>query len=156
MRRILYELVTGYAAAAGCDCEVEEGSCRAALSVEGVVVHIGLLEESGMLVFQTGVGALPSGEEQRILERSTFFADNLFCGTMGFTLGVDEEQGIVTLQLAWDALHLDAEGFSRIVNNLLSVSLDWMLRLQNWRPSPPEGAKDAAAEEPFLMHVLKV
>ena len=157
MRRILYELVTGYAAAAGCGCEVEEGSCRAALSVEGLVVHIGLLEESGMLVFQTGVGALPSGEEARgELCLKLLAADNLFCGTMGFTLGVDEEQGIVTLQLAWDALHLDAEGFSRIVNNLLSVSLDWMLRLQNWRPSPPEGAKDAAAEESFLMHFLKV
>ena len=157
MRRLLYELVTGFAAAAGCGCEVEEGSCRACLSVEGVVVHIGLLEESGMLVFQTGVSTVPAGEDGREeFCMKLLAANNLFGGTMGFTLGVDESQDIVTLQLAWDALHLDAEGFSHIVNNLLSVSLDWMVRLQNWRPSPPERAKDSAPEASFMMHFLKV
>ena len=157
MRRMLYELATGFAAAAGCDCEVKEGSCRATLSVEGIVVHIGLLEESGMLVFQTGVGAVPAEEDGRAeFCMKLLAADNLFSGTMGFTLGVDEAQNVVTLQLAWDVLHLDAEGFSHIVNNLLSVSLDWMMRLQNWRPLPAENAQDSASEESFMMHFLKV
>lgn len=157
MRRIFYELATGYAAATGCSCEAEEGSCRASLSVEGVVVHIGLLEESGMLVFQTGVGSVPAGEDGRKeFCMKLLAANNLFGGTMGFTLGVDETRDIVTLQIAWDALHLDAEGFSHIMNNLLSVSLDWMVRLQDWRPSPPESAKGSASEESFMMHFLKV
>lgn len=153
MRRILYELVSEYAAATGCDCEVEEGSCRAALSVEGLSVHIGILEESGMLLFQTGVAPLPAGGPDReALCMKLLAADNLFSGTMGFTLGVDESLEVVTLQLAWDALLLDGEGFHRIVNNLISLTLEWMIRLDEWRPSPPE----RESTDPLMMNFLKV
>lgn len=61
-------------------------------------------------------------------------ANNLFTDTQGFTLGVDESQELVTIQLAWDLSRLDAEGFARIVNNLLAVAADWMIRLDEWRP----------------------
>lgn len=50
MRKALHELATGYAAATGCACEAEEGSCQAVLSVEGLGIHIGLAESSGMIV----------------------------------------------------------------------------------------------------------
>lgn len=156
MRRILYDLATAYAAASGCGCEVEEGGSRAELSVEGLSVHIGLVEESDMMLFQTAVAVLPSEEAGRgECCRQLLAANNLFVGTLGFTLGVDEETQIVTLQIAWDALRLDAEGFGRIVNNLLSVALDWMLRLDDWRPSPP-AREGEASDEPLPMHFLKV
>ena len=65
MRKALHELATGYAAATGCACEAEEGSCQAVLSVEGLGIHIGLAESSGMIVFQTGaalvVTQMPGG-----------------------------------------------------------------------------------------------
>lgn len=156
MRRILYELSTGYAAAAGCVCEAKEGSGRAVLSVEGMTVRIGLVEGSGMLLFQTGVALLPAegsfGREQCCLK--LLAANNLFRDTFGFTLGVDETQEMVTVQIAWDARHLDDEGFACIVNNLLAVSADWMLRLSDWRPSAPE--KRNAPDDDIAMHSLKV
>ncbi len=80
-------------------------------------------------------------------------ANNLFSDTMGFTLGVDEAQELVTLQLAWDISRLDAEGFARIVNNLLAVAADWMLRLDQWRPSADGGGDEPAASSedmPFV------
>ena len=59
------------------------------------------------------------------------------------------------MQIAWDALHLDKESFSRIVNNLISVSLNWMLRLEDWRASPSE-KENSESEESFMLHCLKV
>lgn len=155
MRQTLHKLVTGYAAATGCACEAEEGSCQAVLSVEGLGVHIGLTESSGMIVFQTGVALLPpagGGREEFCMK--LLAANNLFSDTMGFTLGVDEGQELVTIQLAWDLSRLDAEGFARIVHNLLAVAADWMIRLDEWRPSAPDGEGDAPAamsgDMPFM------
>ena len=115
MRKALHELATGYAAATGCACEAEEGSCQAVLSVEGLGIHIGLAESSGMIVFQTGAALLPpagGGREEFCMK--LLAANNLFTDTQGFTLGVDESQALVTIQLAWDLSRLDAEGFARI------------------------------------------
>lgn len=160
MRRTLHELATGYAAATGCDCEMKEGSCQAVLSVEGLTIQIGLAESSGMIVLQTGVAVLPTGRGDReAFCMKLLAANNLFSETRGFTLGVDEEQALVTLQLAWDLSRLDAEGFARIVHNLLAVAADWMIRLDEWRPSAPKDKGDSLAAlsaSSSGMHVLQV
>lgn len=153
MRKTLHTLVTGYAAVTGCSCEAEEGSCQAVLLVEGLAVQIGLVENSGMIVLQTGVGLLPQqGREEFCLW--LLAANNLFSETMGFTLGVDAGQELVTVQLAWDLSHLDAEGFARLVHNVLSVAADWMLRVDAWRPSAPgeegEVSEEKAAAQPYM------
>ena len=153
MRRTLYELSTGYAAATGCSCRAEEGSCQVALSIEGFVMQIGLVESSGMIVFQTGVALLPrTGREE--FYQQLLVANNLFSQTMGFTLGLDMDQELVTVQLAWDLSHLDATGFSHLVHNLLSVAAEWMIRLDSWRPSAPgEGSgasSDTLVSQPFM------
>jgi hypothetical protein len=128
MRKTFHELTTGYAAATGCACETVEGNAQATLSVEGFSVQIGLVESSGMIVFQAGIALVPlRGREEFCLRLLT--ANNLFSETRGFTLGVDAGQELVTLQLAWDISRLDAEGFARILNNLFSVAADWMIRL---------------------------
>lgn len=159
MRKTLHELVTGYASATGCTCEAEEGSCQAVLSVEGLGIHIGLVESSGMIAFQTGVALLPASGGREEFCMKLLAANNLFTDTMGFTLGVDESQELVTVQLAWDLSRLDAEGFARIVNNLLAVAADWMIRLDKWRPSTPEspaGAEENGPGEMPFMNFLKV
>jgi hypothetical protein len=147
MRNTLHELATGYAAATGCACEAVEGSGEATLSVEGFAVRIGLVESSGMIVFQTGMALAPlRGREEFCLW--LLAANNLFTETRGFTLGVDAEQELVTLQLAWDISRLDAEGFAHIVNNLFSVAADWMVRLDEWWPSVP--GKSGVSGEPSM------
>ena len=155
MHRILDELTTGYASATGCACEREEGGTHVVLIVEEVRVHVGFLESSGMMLFHTAVGLLPrKGEGREELCMELLGANNLFSGTLGFTLGVDEAQELVTLQLAWDAFHLDGESFARIVNNLLSVAADWMLRLDAWHPAPQVQEEDGGGA--FMMNFLKV
>ena len=158
MRRTLYELVTGYAEATGCTCTIEQGSCHAVLRVEDADIQIGLVEASGMMVFQTAVAILPAedaGREEFCMR--LLGANNLFNGTMGFTLGLDTEQELVTLQLAWDSYHLDAEAFSCIVNNLLSVTADWMIRLNDWHPSlSSHTGGSSSTDEALIMNSLKV
>jgi hypothetical protein len=154
MRKTFHELTTGYAAATGCACETEEGSAQATLSVEGFSVQIGLVESSGMIVFQTGTALVPlQWREEFCLRLLT--ANNLFSETQGFTLGVDTEQELVTLQLARDISRLDAEGFARILNSLFSVAADWMVRLNEWWPSVP-GGKSKVSWEQFPMNFLCV
>ena len=159
MHRILDELTTAYASATGCTCE-KEGENHVALLVEGVRLRVGFLESSGMLLFHTVVAPLPGKENGRgEFCMKLLTANNLFLDTMGFTLGVDEHQELVTIQLAWDLSHLEAESFARIVNNLLAVAADWMIRLNEWRPSSSAGEGSAPAENsgevPF-MNFLKV
>ena len=160
MRKMLYDLVTGYAAATGCPCEAEEGSCRALLSIEGLSVHVGLVESSGMIVLQTGVALLPGpgteGREAFCLQ--LLAANNLFSNTMGFTLGVDAEQELVTLQIAWDLCQLDADSFALVVNNLFAVAADWIVRLDAWHPSASDdgGQCAASSDEALAMHFMKV
>jgi Tir chaperone protein (CesT). len=147
MRRTLYELSMGYAAATGCSCQAEEGSCQAVLAIEGFSVQIGLVESSGMIVFQAGVALLPRiGREE--FYQQLLVANNLFSQTQGLTLGLDADQELITIQLAWDLSHLDAAGFSRIVHNVLSVAAEWMIRLDTWRPSAPGESRGAFADAP--------
>ena len=159
MHSLLHELATGYALTTGCACEIETGSTHAVLSVEGLSIHIGMVESSGMLVFQTGVALLPdpgsSGQKEFYIKLLS--ANNLFSETMGFTIGVDTTQELVTLQLAWGVFHLNSEGFARIINNLLAVAAQWMVRLDKWQTSIHDGEQSASsAEEAFRMNSLKV
>ena len=157
MQRVLYDLVTGYAEATGCTCKIEQGSCHAVLCVEDAEIQIGLLQTSGMIVCQTAVAVLPGEDAGRAAFcMELLAANNLFAKTMGFTLGLDAGQNLVTLQLAWDIYHLDAEGFACLINNLLAVTADWMVRLNDWRPalSGQEGAQSSAGA--FLFNSLKV
>ena len=59
MHRMLYELATSYAEATGCSCSMDGDRRHAVLAVEGLHVHIGLLERADMLLFQTVVALLP-------------------------------------------------------------------------------------------------
>ncbi len=159
MHRMLYELATSYAEATGCSCSMDGDRRHAVLAVEGLHVHIGLLERADMLLFQTVVALLPPpgapGREEFCLHLLS--ANNLFRDTGGFTLGVDEGQNLVTLQIAWELQHLDAEGFTHLVNNLLSAAMTWMIRLDAWCPSSSEG-RGAGSEEvdSMMMNGLKV
>ncbi len=151
MHRILDELTTAYASATGCTCE-KEGENHVALLVEGVRLRVGFLESSGMLLFHTVVAPLPGKENGRgEFCMKLLAANNFFSGTSGFTLGVDESQEVVTLQLAWDAFSLNGEGFTQIVDNMLFAAVDWMVRLDAWQPSPEEGKDDA-----LMVNFLKV
>ncbi len=150
MKAKLNELVNGYAAETGCDCKAENGESHATLTIEGLAIQLGLEERTGMLLFQTGIGLFP--ESLTIEERSEFFLsllkdNNLFKGTRGFTLGVDEENGLVTLQLAWDINNLSKEGFGNLMTNFITVCGEWLAKLDAWRPSAPASSTTAVLQD---------
>ncbi len=140
MKTKLFELAKEFAEETGCAYTANEGDVNAVLTVEGLAIHLGLEERTGMLIFQTGIGLFP--DSLTVEERAEFFlsllkANNLFKGTRGFTLGVDEENGLVTLQLAWDINNLAKEGFNNLMTNFITVCGEWLAKLDAWRPSEP-------------------
>ncbi|MCF0120557.1 MAG: type III secretion system chaperone [Duodenibacillus sp.] len=149
MRNTLNKLVSEYAEKNGMECNMEPGSCQATLVCEGLEVQLGLAEESGMLLIQTGVGLLQTtgGEEYC---RMILAANNAFSGTQGFTLGLDEDLELITLQVTSPLMPLTDETFSNLMNNLLTVAADWLVRLNDWRPSAPEVSDDVLSMGDYI------
>lgn len=152
MRRTFHELVTGFAQAAGCECRAAEGACQAALQVEGLEFQLGLIEASGMLVIQTGVGLLPAADREPFL-LDLLKANSLFAETSGLTLGVDLDMELVTLQVAWEMEHLDGNRFANLMANVGAEAVRWMERLDRWRPEALDDVAQVGAEGMAILRV---
>jgi len=154
MRRTFQELITGFAAKSGCTANIKEGSCEGSLVVEGLTFHLGLMESSGMLLINTGVALLPSDGRQEFYEY-LLKANDCFSGTQGFTLGVNKELELVTLQIAWEIAHLNEETFGNLILNMGILAADWMVKLDTWRP---EALNDSGnnSGNPEFMNFLRV
>ncbi len=153
MKTKLFELANGYAEATGCVCKADAGAAQATLTVEGVDIQLGLEERTGMIVFQAGIGLFP--ESLTTAARAEFFLallkdNNLFSGTRGFTLGVDEESELVTLQLAWDISNLEEKSFANLMNNFLTVMSGHLVKLDNWRPGQAANEASGTGEPAFI------
>ncbi len=153
MKTKLFDLANGYAEATGCVCKADAGAAQVTMTVEGVDIQLALEERTGMIVFQTGIGLFP--ESLAMPERAEFYlallkANNLFSGTRGFTLGVDEDSELVTLQLAWDISHLDEKSFANLMDNFLTVVSEWLVRLDNWRPGQTASKAVETGEPAFI------
>ena len=125
MRRTFQELISGFAAEQGCEYAGQEGTCQATLTVDGFELHLGLVEQSGMLIVQAGVGLLPRHDREALLLR-LLAANNLFNETYGLTLGLDLAQELITLQLAWDITALSKEGFTHLMQNMALATAQWL------------------------------
>lgn len=140
MRRTFFELVSGFAEASGCESNIQEGNCQATLTVEGLEFQLGMIEESGLVLIQTGVALLPDQDREEFC-MGLLAANNLFNQTRGLTLGIDRSIEIVTVQLSWELAHLDAERFANLMGNMLAMAAEWMERLADWTAPQPELAK---------------
>ena len=144
MRHSFHTFVQDYAAASGCEVNMQEGDCQAELSLQGISIHAGLLEESSLLICQLPVGIVPdSNREQFFL--MLLKANNLLQAAKGFTFGVDDD--VVTLQIAWDMTHLSSESFTNLINNLLIVGTDWMVRLDGWQPEEAQNSNEDTLQQ---------
>ena len=154
MRTTFYELINTFAAKSGCTANVKEGTCTGSLIVEGLEFHLGLMESSGMLLINTGVALLPSEGREEFYEY-LLTANDLFSGTKGLTLGVNKEQELVTLQLAWELGKLDEERFGNLMANMGILAAEWIMKLDAWRPEAPSFAASADPSLDF-MNFLRV
>ena len=53
-------------------------------------------------------------------------ANDFFAGTNGFTLGINKEAEIVTLQTVWNISYLSQEYFSNLVENTFIEGTSWL------------------------------
>lgn len=132
-----FELITAYAEAAHCSCMLDPEDTLAILDIAGVTMRITEQPEGGFFLVQTGVAALPEkGAAREAFCMELLKANNLFSGTAGFTLGVDESQGLATLQLYHATAGLTTESFTNILNNAFSTAADCLIFFNNWSYTP--------------------
>lgn len=106
------------------------------LSLEAFTVHVGYFEERGMLMLHAGIALIPSQEKQSLYAK-LLQANTMFSETDGMTLGIDPDEHIVTLQLAWPMHALDNEGFHVIFDNFVFLAAAWMQKLAPGIPAAP-------------------
>lgn len=125
------------------------------LDIESLPLHVAYLEESDMLLVQTGVGLPPAQADPAARERQWAYllsANNLFSQTRGATLGYDPEQALITLQAAWPlAPLLQGEAFDNLLGNFLDVAALWMGELAEGEADLP--AAETLAPPPFMLRV---
>lgn len=125
--------IVAYGEATGCSCSMDEQDNHADIDVAGITVHLAEMQEAGFFVAQTGVAVLPpKGPAREAFLMNVLKANNLFSGTRGYTLGVDEEQDLVTLQLYWPTANLSDEAFGNILNNLMDTAVECIDFYSRW------------------------
>ena len=142
MRTTLHNLISSFAERHGCACQTQSGTCQASILVGGLQIQLGLFEQSGMLLLHTGVGLLPMEGREELL-RTVLAANNLFAATNGCTLGLDPDQGLITLQLAWNLHLLDDTSFDTLMDNFLTIAAQWLQELNGWLPGEPASGTSA-------------
>lgn len=98
------------------------------LVLHGFPINLVYLESRELILFQSGVALLPEKPSQAFFTQ-LLQANNLFSETSGCTLGLDAEQGMITLQVSWPMHQLNQDGFDNVVENFLMLSAQWMQTL---------------------------
>lgn len=125
------------------------------LQIESLPLHVAYLEESDLLLVQTGVGLPPAQADPAARERQWAYllcANNLFSQTGGATLGYDPEQALITLQATWPlAPLLQGDAFDNLLGNFLEVVALWMGELAEGEAGLP--AEETLTTPPFMLRV---
>jgi len=123
----------------------DKGFC--ALTVGGdLAVQMLLDEKTGSLAFFVNLGKIE--EEDRANAYPYILAANvLWVGTAGATLGVDYE-GFVMVCYHEQLPGMDGERFARIIDNLVTVAMDWEENLVSIRQGDAEALGEQGESRP--------
>lgn len=126
------------------------------LEIESLPVHIAYLEESNLVLVQTGVGLPPTQADAAARERQWAYllrANNLFSRTGGATLGYDPEQSLITLQVTWPLPSLlQGEAFENLLINFMEVAGLWLAELAEGEEGL-DPADEASPPQAFMLRV---
>jgi hypothetical protein len=115
----------------------DQGFCALVVD-DDVVVQMQLDEKTGSLAFFVNLGKIE--EEDRANAYPYILAANvLWVGTAGATLGVDYE-GFVMVCYHEPLPGMDGERFAKIIDNLVTVAMDWEENLVSIRQGDAEAS----------------
>ena len=96
-----------------CEIALNDNGYSATISLGPMEMKLLIQPGSQMLVIQVPVGILPqTGREDFLM--NVLDANDFFAGTNGFTLGINKEAEIITLQTVWNISYLSQEYFSNL------------------------------------------
>ncbi|SFS73762.1 Tir chaperone protein (CesT) family protein [Succinivibrio dextrinosolvens] len=122
----LNELVTNFKKEHDeCEINLQDNGYSATISLGPMEMKLLIQPGSQMLVIQVPVGILPKTDREEFM-MSLLDANDFFAGTNGFTLGINKEAEIVTLQTVWNISYLSQEYFSNLVENTFIEGTSWL------------------------------
>lgn len=149
MQTLFRNLVETFARSSDLLCAFSEDGLTADIAVEGLHFALGLSIESGLLIVQTAVADAPAeGDPGRDLFLAAALRENnLFQGSRGFTLGLDEEN-LVTLQYARPIEGFTDEAFGALMANFASAAIEETGKLSRIRTeSEAQGLASRSADD---------
>ncbi len=121
----LQDLAQKYADDNGCVFEMLDNGYGGFLQIDALRIRLILQPAGSMLVVQTGVGMLPSENREELLLR-LLAANDLLLETHGMTLGANRDAEVITLQATWSFDALNQDGFSNLINHIVSETVRWL------------------------------
>ena len=140
----LQDLAQKFADDNGCAFEPLDNGHGGFLQVDAVRVRLVLQPAGSMLVAQTGVGILPAENREEFVSK-LLAANDLLFETHGMTLGLNRDAEVVTLQVTWHIGALNHEGFSNLMQHLISETVRWIEILSDPRQNA-EGSGNPSEE----------
>ena len=139
------KLMADFAAAARVDrIDPDEDGCYR-FEIDGMVVTLSEVVQSGDLLMWAEVGELPP-EGRETLYRTLLEALYMGRATGGSVLSVDPESGMVCLHRGDPLAAMDFERFKEALQKFVNVLEFWRRTLADFRPAVKEQAEAAQAE----------
>lgn len=115
----------------GLNTVIESDQRSGTLTISGFSINIGLLEYRKIILFQSPIAILPQ-ENQLELFKRLLVANNLFTETSGATLGLDAENSLITLQIAWPFEFLTYTSLTDLVGNVVILTGEWIEKVHRF------------------------
>ena len=122
---ILQNLVKQFADDNGYSFEMLDNGYGGFLQIDAIRVRLILQPAGNMLVVQTGVGILPTENREELALR-LLASNDLLHETHGMTLAVNRDAEVITLQATWSIDALSQEGFSNLIQHVVTETVRWI------------------------------
>lgn len=110
---------------------IAPGEHSGALTIGGFNINIGLLESRKIILFQAPIGIIPEQNQLKLFKK-LLTANNLFIETSGATLGLDYNNGLITLQVAWPFENLTYSSLTDLIGNVILLTGEWIEKINKF------------------------
>lgn len=115
----------------GLNIVIPPGEHSGALTISGFSINVGLMESRKIILFQAPIGIVPEQNQLKLFKK-LLIANNLFIETSGTTLGIDNDNGLITLQVAWPFENLTYSSLTDLIGNVILLTGEWIEKINSF------------------------
>lgn len=115
----------------GLNIVIPPGEYSGVLTISGFSINVGLMESRKIILFQAPIGIVPEQNQLKLFKK-LLIANNLFIETSGATLGIDNDNGLITLQVAWPFENLTYSSLTDLIGNVILLTGEWIEKINSF------------------------